>query len=409
MSKNFFNVTRLVGFFLLCSLLGLILVFCRFYRKPESGWVVRCGNQKISEGEYVILLNRKLMEANSKLASSGQMGFDNKNIDYKKLEQGRIGPEAKKTFDWVSDEVKDAAEKFLLVRRNFDEKGYENSLKFRLMVEKNLPDEEDWDEAYANLEEKMCLSEIGVSKKALFEFTINDILKNNFVLDEVFGAGKPRDFSGEVPDFVRNNFAKYKIVSVMKDDSYPGYREQGGSDGSGGESKLEKLEGVKTSRELVEKYMEEIKEEKKTLDEIGISYNENFSGLGKQTKQTEIPINVSYLHESEFVRDYIQPGIKKLVSEIEPNGVATLKEDAATWHIIQRFDLSDDDVATQENLARRILTDGKMKEFFDELKANSSFPIEFNRRLLKKYSVKKQAEKFVKSNKNTGNDSGRMD
>lgn len=397
MLKKFFSVARLMGFFLLCSFLGLIFVFCRFYCKPEDGWVVRCGNQNISEGEYVIMLNRKLVEARSKLFGSDQMGFEQEKLDYKKLEQGHIGKESKKTFDWVRDEVKDMAEKFLLVRKNFDEKGYGSNPEFELMVDKNLPDEEDWDNVYANLEGKMRMSASGISKKALFKFVTDDILKNSFVLGETFGEGKPRDFSGEIPDFIKNNFIKYKIVSVMKNDSYPGYKDQ--SDPNG-ESKLEKLEGVKTSSELVEKYMEDLKNGKRTLDEIGSSYNENFGGLGKKA---EVPTNVLYAHESEFAREFVPPGVKELVSEVEPNGVATLKEDAAAYHIIQRYDLSDEDFENKSNLARRILVEIKTNEYFDELKARYPEPIEFNEKLMKKYSVAKQAKKFVENNKNTEN------
>lgn len=345
---------------------------------PKQEWVLKCGNSVVTSGEYVSLMVSNLMEANKQLSK-----HNDSNFNFKVLQNGNVG--AKPAFEWVEQETKKSAEQLVLLKNEYEKKGLDNKKENRHFLRQHV--ERDYDYDFAEAQYRLGAKEIGLDKQAFLDGAVNDGKSYSVFVSE-FGVGNKRHIDDErFDEFTRQNFIKFKIVRILKNIESPEYCEV--NDSKPG-SKLEKKAGVKTPKELVDKYMNEIKEGR-TIDDINNEHNE-FLGVAK----TEPKFNVVYKFTTEKYPDEIfSAELKALISEVEPKAGPVLKENEKHYFIIQRFDLDDEDVKNDKGKSESILLDQEGSKYIDELKSQNK--IEVNEKVLRKYRADKQAELIAKN------------
>lgn len=362
-------------------LIGALVVgamFCVGGCVPKEEWVFKCGDVKISSGEYVSLMIENFMEAKKHLG-----GDRNPNFQFgKDLLDKMIGGQV--AADWIEDKTKRHAKEWLLLSREFYKKNYSKKKGFKKYEIKSL--DKDFDLEFADGKHRLAAHKIGLDKQAFIDKARNDAKCYSVLINE-FGKGKPRYISEEKQrEFTDQNFLKFKMLQLPKSVENRIYCETNDSNPG---SKLEKKCGVKTPKELADKYIKQMADGG-SIDDVIKSHNE-FLGL----KEAKPEFNVVYKAEDENFHEKVPIEIRNMVSELAVDSGPALKEDEKFYFILQRFKLDEEDIKKTQSKSRMILFNKESDKFVDELDAQEE--IEVNEKALKKYSAKNQAKLMDKS------------
>lgn len=371
-SKKFYGLRKMLSVFALgVGTVGLCVGGC----VPKEEWAFRCGNVTVSSGLYVNLLVDDLIEAQSAL-TGGRMKSG--GFNYKLLHDAKKGPIS--VFDDVKRKVDRKARYILMAERVFDEL---DGKKKNIFVRNFSEVYKNYDEYIDGVDRIFNAKPVGLDKQAFVENDeVNAMVK--YVIGSQFGKGKPRHITNEkVNEFIKQNFVKFKVVTLPKAIDNIFYRET--KDSAPG-SKLEKKAGVKTPKDLAEKYMKQIKDGG-SIDDVAESYSEFVSG----NKVKPNFVTICKVNSEEFP-DKVNQDLKKIVGDLEVDSGAVLKEDAQFYYVLQRFNLDDEDLKNNAKKAKGIYTEQEIEKYFEELLKKYKDKIEVNEGVLRKYSPENQAK-----------------
>ncbi len=321
------------------SVTCVFLIFCLslFTLSGCSGKndpVVQVEDYKVSSGMYAFILTQNINLAARYMISFSSQTMSPSSDPEKIISEGKI--EDKPAVDWIKEQSVNTAKTIAAIHVEFDKLG------LTLSEEENNQINDSVEKMYPTLE-KQGYSKLGTTKEDWQQLCEIDV-KLSKVNEEYFGEGKSRAISDEtVDEYTKSHGLKYKIVTIDKPLS----------EKDESSSKLLKNEGVANLKSLVDKYMSQIAA-KKSIDDINAAYN-------KASEQPEAAL------EYVFQYDDLEFAEKEFVTDIKPNTPATLKEDDASYYIIQRFDIDQESVEKQRELSKKLLLEAAKRDLIDEL------------------------------------------